>query len=64
MGYTRMEKKGNKHRKFDPSPYARKHIQQARQVLANPLRDPAIPSQKHPSTPNLVKTNNKNDFQT
>ena len=55
------EKKGNKHSKFEPVPYARK---QAQQIWYKPLRDLAIQIKKNLRTPNLVKPKNKNDFQT
>ena len=42
----------------------KKKSQHARQIRANLLRNPSIQIKKNSSTPNLVKPNNNNDFQT
>ena len=55
--HTNKNKNGKNQGKFEPSPrpYARKKIQQERQIRAKSLRDPAIQFQKNLSTSNLVK---------
>ena len=56
------KKNGNKHSKFELSPYAIKQAQQAWQLRSDPLCVPDIQIKNNSSTPNLLKPNNTNDF--